>query len=165
MINFRASLTGSCLREIVSVGLNPREEEFNPFLMGGHGLQTTVTDFLIANKITIPTSHFKEEFEGKYAYGDRWKLTGHVDGLIYDAGKLSVLEIKALKDENFKKLQDTNNWRGLYSQYIPQIQCYMGFTIYNNPDESAASLIGPTETTHMVFYNRNTGEVLSPYRS
>ena len=141
MINFRASYTGNCIREIVSIGLNPKPEEFDPFLQGGHGLQDTVTGFLLANDVVIPTTQWTDEFEGVYTFGDKWKLVGHVDGIVYQDGKLSILEIKAIQDKNFKKLAATSDWRGIYGGYTNQTQSYMGFTAYNHP--KGATILGP----------------------
>ncbi|MHA2067570.1 MAG: hypothetical protein ACXABY_24665 [Candidatus Thorarchaeota archaeon] len=159
MITFRASYSGNCIREIVSIALHPEPEVFDPFLHAGHTLQTTVIKFLLDNNINVLTNRFTDELEGKYVHEGRWRLVGHLDGIL--GVPWGILEVKAIKDESFQKLEATNDWRGIYGQYIPQSQTYMGFKEYRD-NASNTKLSGPMERTSFVFYNRNTGHILSP---
>jgi hypothetical protein len=104
----------------------------------------------------IPT-YGLPELEGEYQHGNKWKQTGHVDGvLLLPNGDWSLLEIKAIMNKSFERLLDTNDWRGMYGHYIPQIQSYMGF-------KKLGDYGGPMKSTCMVFKNRDTGYIMSPF--
>jgi len=160
VITFRASYSGNCIKGIVQMGLHPQPETFDPFLHAGHTLQQTVIQFLIENNIKLLTADLPNEMEGKYTHGDRWRLVGHVDGIL--SAPVGILEVKAIKDESFTKLLDTSDWRGMYGQYVSQSQAYMGFKEYTG-EGSSVKLSGPMGKCFFVFYNRNNGNIISPF--
>jgi len=70
-----------------------------------------------------------------------------------------LLEVKAIKERSYKKLQKTYDWREVYPSYQFQAQTYLHFPKLTK----SADLVLAKEFhgTHFVFYNRNTSEMMT----
>lgn len=164
MIQFRASLAGGCIREIVSSILTPEVLEppisKKAFLRSGHALQKVVIDFLVEQGVNIPSASFlPDEFVGTYGERRGWVAEGHVDGVIRypSETRWPLLEVKCITSKSFSNLLKSEVWWDLYPQYMDQIQVYMGFDFLTCREEM---FVGPFPSTKMVFMNRDTGEIL-----
>jgi len=149
MIHFRASAVGNCTRQLVLTNLNPSlrevDEARRPFLDAGHYLQQQVEDYLVdqGSAPKLDVSLREMELTTMRDEQDGWDLTGHVDGVFMDD---SLLEVKAIKDASYKKLEKTLDWRTQYGHYAYQATAYQ--------------YMAASPGTHFVYYNRNTSEMM-----
>jgi len=172
MISFRGSSAGYCSRSIVAKYLDPALREVDPakrpFLDAGHYLQEQVEDFLLE---VLPSSFslLKQwrESEGVHDCGD-YKIVGHVDGVLLDragvhknntlGGHYYLLEVKAIKDKSYKRLQKSLNWREVYPSYQFQAQTYLHFPKLMVND---LALGKEFHGTHFVYMNRDTSMMMT----
>lgn len=170
---FRGSSAGYCSRSIVAKELDPSLREVEPskrpFLDAGHYLQEQVEDFLtevLPGSFSLLTQW--RESEGVHN-GPGFQIVGHVDGVLFDklgenkgknkTGKYYLLEVKAIKEQSYKKLQKTHDWREMYASYQFQAQTYLHFPKLIKSAELV--LAKEFEGTHFVYYNRNTSHMMT----
>jgi len=177
MIIFRASRAGACTRELVLAEVDPVQVRApasrQDFLDAGHYLQEHVEAILKRSGIKIVA----REAEGEYTDPEgRFIIRGHVDGVIEDQdGSLSLLEVKAIQDHNFKKLKKSEDFTKDYGYYEPQAQTYLhlpqltyqklyiveeGDDWNDHHEYRDVSISGPFLESRFVFYNRNTSDTL-----
>jgi hypothetical protein len=160
VINFKASLAGGCTKELVASVLTPEllkpPVERRLFLKAGHHLQDLVTSFLCNAGVNIPTARLSNELEGSAEYKD-YRVTGHIDGLRVEDHEPIILEIKAITDKWFNKVLQADSWQDVYPQYYDQVQVYLSFDSYRG---EGYTVVGPFRKANMVFYNRDTSEIL-----
>ena len=152
LVTLRASSAGKCLRQIVLGVLEPDygkpELEWELFLRRGHTDQVAILSYLVqfgGLQIFTEEEERVKEFEGSYI------LSGHTDAIA--AAPLTlfvpiVIEIKALKENNFLKISgDPASWKKLYPHYLGQVTAYLDLW----PKCFSAALI---------FENRNTADLV-----
>lgn len=157
MIRFRGSSTGYCTRKLVLSHLQPELVKVpvgrQPFLNAGHNLQEAVEDFL-TDFLPADWRLLSEWRESRCEIvADDWKVVGHVDGVLEreSTGTRFLLEVKAVKEANFKKIVKAQDWRDPYASYGYESQAQTYLEAMDLP------------ATAFVFYNRNTSEMMGPW--
>jgi hypothetical protein len=166
MYNFRASLAGGCIRELITSILHPEElaapSSKRLFLDAGHILQDYVTSFLVKQGVNIPTARLSKELEG-YQEHNGFSITGHVDGIYVEDAIPSIVEVKAVTDKWFNKVKNSKSWLTVYPQYYDQVQMYLSYHALDGEGVGTSFTGGPFGKARMVFYNRDTSEILQGF--
>jgi hypothetical protein len=166
LLSLRASSQSYCTREQVAKLIHGFKipEAKQPFMALGHNFQEFVEGFIMQHldEKYGRLLYVQREAEGamRIEFEDGYVLmTGHVDGIMElpeAAGGYGLLEVKAIKDKSYRKLQRVKDWKDVYGHYERQAQAYM-----HMPELKGKSVFeGPFEYTFYVFINRDTGEML-----
>jgi hypothetical protein len=142
--------------ELVSI---PNERLF--FLNIGHYLQEAVEDFLV-EYLPADWQLLKGLRESEvFTRGEEWTSKGHVDGVLQGPTGLWLLEVKAVKDANFKKILKADDWRVPYASYgyIEQSQMYLSTEVLA-PENGAALEEPELNDSIFVFLNRDTADMI-----
>jgi len=139
------------------------EPKVIPFLRDGHHLQTGVEKFLRefcqVQNYRFPYSFSLERAEpyGSLVSEEHGvQLNCKVDGLFRKPGH--ILEVKCVKDKQFKKLLKTDDWRTVYPNYVDSAQVYLAVPYYIMSGKM--EIPGPFLAVNYVFKNRDTSEML-----
>lgn len=153
MINLRASSAGKCIREHVETYGKKWEKlpKGDIFLKAGHGLQAALTCHLVECGYPLEREEESRTVEvSGYGQVGFFQLSGHIDYLIWEPTRgdlgYGIGEAKWLKSANWEKIK-TGAWIKKYPHYADQVRAYL-------------YLFEDVQDVHMIFGNRNTGEVV-----
>ena len=165
--SFRGSNAGACMVSLVAEAggetPEPPPPEQQVYLDDGHHFQDVVLDFMAGpgGSCYVLDGHRKvQEWEFSYER-EGYTVTGHLDHLHPGPAKGFIIEVKALRSDNYKKLAKAKNMRSVlwYSKYVDQVQTYMSRPrVYKHPTGDVYRK--GVDSTILVFKNRDTGEMM-----